>query len=104
MKLKFLIILVALFSGLIYVAFRFFSPVAWIKTGINVKQYGLTCKYAGRCGEIIAIDCGAAVDGPFYYVDATNGEILEYCGGYCMTPNPSNQYCQNCPPQDWNCW
>jgi hypothetical protein len=46
----------------------------------------LTCEYVGRCGKIIAIDCVAAVDGLFYYVDATNSEILEYCGDIVWCP------------------
>jgi hypothetical protein len=65
---------------------------------INVKNYGVECELAGSCGDIVSVNCKAEVDGPFYYVDKNTGEILEYCGGYCMMD--SLEYCQHCPPEN----
>ena len=67
--------------------------------GINPKAYGFYCEKAGSCNNLVAINCKAEVDGPFYYVDAETGEITEYCGGYCMVD--SEIYCKNCPPKKW---
>lgn len=68
-----------------------------------VKKYGKKCTYAGQCGNIIAVDCHYEASGPFYYVDKSTGEILEYCGGYCNIDSPTGKYCRNCPPKEWGC-
>ena len=105
MKRKFLIITAIIFlvSVVIYLGLQFFSPVSQIALGINAKKYGRECEYAGKCGNIVAINCRAEVDGPFYYVDKSSGKILEYCGGYCEVDDPTGKYCQNCPPEEWSC-
>ena len=63
------------------------------------------CKIVDYCGDTATVNCRAEVDGPFFYVNKYSGEILEYCGGYCLMPLESREgkYCQNCPPKDWNC-
>lgn len=79
-----------------------FNPETTIQQGqIDPKKYGRECEYVNECNNIVAINCKAEVDGPFLYVDKNSGEILEYCGGYCMVESEKN--CQNCPPKNWNC-
>jgi len=87
----------------LYILLQYFLPVSLITSGINAKKYGRACEYSGQCGDIVAINCRAEVDGPFYYVNKNSGEIIEYCGGYCMGGDPTGKYCKNCPPKDWNC-
>jgi len=60
-----------------------------------------SCEIVDYCGFMVAVDCGAAVDGPLYYVDKDSGEILEYCGGFCE--RIGEEYCRECPPKEWNC-
>lgn len=50
------------------------------------------------CGNLVGVDCGAAIDGPYYYVKRDTGKIVSYCGGYCMDGK-----CTNCPPREWTC-
>lgn len=52
---------------------------------------------------IIRFDCGAAVDGPLYYLNASDGSVISVCGGACLTPDPQQQQvCQTlCPPPQW---
>jgi len=105
MKRKSLLIVLGV-AGLflsLYLFFQYFSPISLVTSGINPKKYGRECEYAGQCGNIVAINCRAEVDGPFYYVDKNIGNIIEYCGGHCMRNDPTGKYCQNCPPVDWNC-
>ncbi len=62
------------------------------------------CEVDARCGELVGVNCGAEVDGPYYYVEAFSGRILEYCGGACMAgPRPDSPYCRNCPAVGWTC-
>lgn len=53
--------------------------------------------------DIIRFDCGAAVDGPLYYLDARDGSLISTCGGACFTSDPDQlEECQTlCPPPDW---
>lgn len=51
--------------------------------------------------NFVAIQFKPEVDVSFLYDDKNSGEILEYCGGYCMVD--SAEYCQNCPPKNWDC-
>lgn len=94
---KFLIV-IFLFFVVIFLIYMWQRPQVTI---FNAKKYGLNCQFMGSCGNIAHIDCGAEVDGPLYYVDKNTGEIIGYCGGYCMVKN--SQYCQNCPPKQWDC-
>ena len=100
-KLVWLVIILLIIT--LYIFFtNFFSP-SYLLNGFNPKKYGPDCEYVGQCGNLISVNCRAEVDGPFYYVNKKTGEILEYCGGYCMTDDPTGKYCQNCPPKEWNC-
>ncbi len=98
MKKREKIILIILIVFLIFVVI--FLNINTTKV-INPKDYGSNCELVSRCNDIVSIDCGSNVDGPFYYVNSSNGEILEYCGRYCMTD--SEEHCQNCPPREWIC-
>ncbi|MFP2909126.1 hypothetical protein ACLESD_29605 [Pyxidicoccus sp. 3LFB2] len=62
------------------------------------------CEIHARCGDLVGINCGFEADGPYYYVEASSGRIVEYCGGACMRgPSPDNPYCRSCPPVGWTC-
>jgi hypothetical protein len=62
------------------------------------------CKVAATCGDLVGVNCGAEVDGPYYYVEKPTGRIVEYCGGACMMgPSPDSPYCRHCPPLGWTC-
>ena len=104
MKRNFLIILgITTLLLSLYILSQYFSPVSQLTSGVNVKKFGRVCEYAGECGNIVAVNCRAEVDGPFLYVDKETEEVIEYCGGHCMTDDPTGKYCQNCPPKDWDC-
>jgi len=45
--------------------------------------YGAQCKIAEQCDAMVYVDCGAAVDGPAYYLDKNN-EVIGTGGGLCM--------------------
>lgn len=62
------------------------------------RQFGEKCRYERACGDLIGIDCEAAVDGPYYYVRRESLEIVSRCGGYCMSGT-----CTDCPPKGWTC-
>ena len=62
------------------------------------NQFGDNCHLERACGHIWGIDCDAAVDGPYYYVNPQTLDILSRCGGYCMGGR-----CKNCPPVEWKC-
>ncbi|TNE30002.1 MAG: hypothetical protein EP349_05900 [Alphaproteobacteria bacterium] len=47
------------------------------------RKYGANCKIAEKCGDMLYVDCGAAVDGPAYYLNA-NIEVIGTSGGLCM--------------------
>lgn len=70
---------------------------------INPKDFGNECVRWTTCNWIVEIDCGAAVDGPLYFVAEESGEIIEYCGGYCDTPTPGTWKCVHCPPRTRDC-
>jgi len=61
-------------------------------------KYGVNCRIESYCNNLVGIDCNAAVDGPYYYVNKESGDIVARCGGYCM-----GQDCTNCPPKEWTC-
>ena len=105
MNQKFIVIFgfICILLVISYFGVKFFSPLSLLTSGINVKKFGTECEYAGQCGNIVAINCRAEVDGPFYYVEKNRGNIIEYCGGYCEANDPTGIYCHNCPPKGWNC-
>ena len=61
-------------------------------------KYGKRCRPERVCRHMLGIDCDAAVDGPYYYVDLDTFSELAICGGACMRGD-----CRNCPPKDWDC-
>jgi hypothetical protein len=95
MKPLMIILLAIICIGLGY--YYFLTPKS--AHGIDPKKYGNGCRLAGVCGELTAVDCGAAVDGPLYYVNNYDGEIVGKCGGYCMGQNCEGK----CPPPEWTC-
>ena len=62
------------------------------------RQFGEKCRLERTCGDLLGIDCDAAVDGPYYYVRRESLEIVSRCGGYCMSGT-----CTDCPPKAWTC-
>lgn len=61
------------------------------------ERFGERCRPERTCGELLGIDCGAAVDGPYYYVQKTDLKKISTCGGACM------RGCTDCPPKAWTC-
>jgi hypothetical protein len=62
------------------------------------RQFGEKCRLERTCGDLLGIDCDAAVDGPYYYVRRDSLEVVSRCGGYCMSGT-----CTDCPPKAWTC-
>ena len=56
------------------------------------------CRLERRCEALLGVDCNAATDGPYYYVNAETLEVVSRCGGFCMGGR-----CENCPPKQWKC-
>lgn len=68
---------------------------------INPRAYGLLCgKIVDECNGLVAINCKADVDGPFYYVEKTTGVIVGECGGFCEARRCD---LSKCPPKEWTC-
>lgn len=61
------------------------------------STFGDDCRYERACGRLIGVDCKAAVDGPYYYVQRDSLAVVSTCGGACM------RGCTNCPPREWTC-
>ncbi|HNQ92559.1 MAG TPA: hypothetical protein PKI93_06470 [Alphaproteobacteria bacterium] len=62
---------------------------------IQVKaKYGSECHVVSRCGDMMYVDCGAAWDGPAYYLDK-DLEVIGTSGGLCMGGNCSGA------PKEW---
>ncbi len=57
------------------------------------------------CGDLVKIDCGAAVDGPLHFVKRKTGEEVSLCGGACFHPMGKQvEVCKTlCPPPEWTC-
>ena len=66
------------------------------------QRFGQDCSLERTCGPLWGVDCHAAIDGPYYYVQIRPDRIeaITTCGGACM----SNR-CTNCPPkkEGWTC-
>jgi len=62
------------------------------------QQFGERCRPERACGTMLGVDCDAAVDGPYYYVEQTDLKVVSRCGGACM-----NGGCTDCPPKAWTC-
>ncbi len=64
----------------------------------RVKQrFGESCRPERSCGGLLGVDCNAAVDGPYYYVEHADLKVVATCGGACM------RGCTDCPPKAWTC-
>lgn len=61
------------------------------------ERFGERCRPERSCGELLGVDCDAAVDGPYYYVQKTDLKLVSTCGGACM------RGCTDCPPKAWTC-
>jgi hypothetical protein len=62
------------------------------------QQFGERCRPERSCGDMLGVDCDAAVDGPYYYVAQTDLKVVSRCGGACMSGG-----CTECPPKAWSC-
>ncbi|MBL9104192.1 MAG: hypothetical protein JNL82_24815 [Myxococcales bacterium] len=62
------------------------------------ERFGERCRYERACGELVGVDCDAAVDGPYYYVTRADLKTVSTCGGACMGGR-----CTDCPPKAWTC-
>lgn len=60
-------------------------------------KFGDGCRYERACGELVGVDCNAAADGPYYYVDRKELATVSTCGGACR------RGCTDCPPKAWTC-
>lgn len=67
-------------------------------TPLDAKRLGVSCEIDRACGNLVGIDCKSRVDGPYYYINKENSQIVSVCGGACMTGE-----CTNCPPKEWSC-
>ncbi len=64
----------------------------------RVKQrFGADCRPERSCGGLLGVDCQAAVDGPYYYVEQADLKVVSTCGGACQ------RGCTDCPPRAWTC-
>ncbi len=68
-------------------------------TSIDAKKYGQNCRIEKVCFNLIGVDCGSSTDGPYYYIDRRNEEIISSCGGERRISNIQ----QKCPPEEWMC-
>jgi hypothetical protein len=62
------------------------AGAAYALSGQSVQikmKYGPECTITRTCDDMVYVDCGAAVDGPAYYLDK-NLEIIGTSGGFCM--------------------
>jgi hypothetical protein len=53
-----------------------------------------SCDDPVACGDVLYINCGIEVDGPYYYCN-TDGGLLAACSYW----QPSD----DCPPDEWTC-
>jgi hypothetical protein len=60
--------------------------------------FGELCRLERICGDQWGVDCGAAFDGFYFYVDAETLETIATCGGACHAGQ-----CEDCPPAGWAC-
>ncbi len=65
----------------------------------RIKQkFGEACRLERTCGDLLGVDCKAAVDGPYYYAQRDDLKTIATCGGACMSGR-----CVDCPPKAWTC-
>jgi len=74
------------------------------RVSLNMLWLPEGCSRDKTCGNLTGVDCGSAVDGPYYYVETITGRVVETCGGACMAgPDPDRGLCVECPPRAWTC-
>lgn len=74
------------------------------QTHVDLSALPNGCVVDETCGNLVGVDCGSAVDGPYYYLEKDTSRIVETCGGACMGgPKPDQDVCVECPPREWNC-
>lgn len=83
-------------------------PIAQLHPAIvpiySDPYFGARCGMPLKCNNIVRIDCGSEVDGPQNYYNNNTGEVVMYCGGACLAPDPANpKACKACPPAEWSC-
>lgn len=61
-------------------------------------KFGENCRLERTCGDLVGVDCKAAVDGPYYYAEKRDLKTVATCGGACMSGR-----CTDCPPKAWTC-
>lgn len=62
------------------------------------ERFGADCRLERTCGDLLGVDCKAAVDGPYYYAQKSDLKTVATCGGACMGGR-----CTDCPPKAWTC-
>jgi hypothetical protein len=62
------------------------------------ERFGADCRLERTCGDLLGVDCKAAVDGPYYYAQKSDLKTVATCGGACMSGR-----CTDCPPKAWTC-
>ena len=94
-----LIIFILILAG---ISFYFYNKN--VSDSIVAKAGFPGCKLDGVCGDLIGIDCGAATDGPFLYVNKITNKEISACGGAMMIPDISGTRIRDeCPPKEWKC-
>ena len=67
----------------------------------EIGKLAKRCSKPRYCGPLGFVDCGSATDGPAYYFARESGQVVGYCGGYCMAN--ADKCAGTCPPPEWNC-
>lgn len=70
------------------------EPAGLISSAKVKLKYGSRCSIEQTCDEMFYVDCGAAADGPAYYLDEYLS-VIGTSGGLCMAGNCSG------PPPQW---
>ena len=79
------------------------GPSEYPEGSLDLSALPGGCEKAATCGDFVGVDCGSAVDGPYYYVRRDTGKIIQICGGACMSPERKPGVCEQCPPAEWTC-
>lgn len=68
-------------------------------------KFGNRCGIVSTCGDMTYIDCMSAADGPAYYVQGDDMDVMMTCGGACMmgAGEAGSKQCEECPPKEWSC-
>lgn len=77
------------------------DPVALVRAKFPECEYYIADDNPTVRNGIIRFDCGAAVDGPLYYLWADDGTLISACGGACFVPEQQDVCRTLCPPPQW---